>query len=137
MSDKPKTYVRFSLSRRIEHFTLLTSFVVLGTTGLPQMFPNSPISVFIVQALGGIENLYKIHHGMSVIVMFAVTYHMLTIAYHVFVLRSKWSMMLSPQDMKDGIQALLYNLGFAKAAPKNGPSVIANTLHSRNTFWSR
>ena len=96
------------------------------------MFPNSPISVFIVQALGGIENLYKIHHGMSVIVMFAVIYHMLTIAYHVFVLRSKWSMMLSLQDLKDGIQALLYNLGFAKSPPRMGRF----TFEEKMEYWA-
>ena len=69
MSAKPKTYERFSLARRIEHWILVLSFVTLAGTGLPQKYPNSPISVFIVRALGGVENLYDIHHFMSVFVL--------------------------------------------------------------------
>jgi len=132
MSEKPKTYIRFSLSRRIEHFTLLSTFIILAATGLPQKYPNSPISVFTVQLLGGIENLYKIHHYMTVIVMLAIIYHLLTIGYHVFVLRSKWSMMLFPQDIKDAIQALLYNVGFAKSPPKMGRF----TFEEKFEYWA-
>src|SRR5690349_20553154 len=98
---KPKTYVRFTLARRIEHIVLITTFVILAGTGLSQKYHNSPISAFIIKTLGGIENIYDIHHITSVVVMLAVTYHLLTIGYQVFVLRSKWSMMLYPQDMKD------------------------------------
>ncbi|MCC6300423.1 MAG: cytochrome b/b6 domain-containing protein [Anaerolineales bacterium] len=132
MSEKTKTYLRFPLSRRIEHILLLSTFILLAATGLPQKYPNSAASAFIAQILGGIENLYKIHHAATVVVMFAVTYHLLTIAYQVFVLRSKWSMMLYPQDMKDGLQALLYNLGFAKSPPKMG----RYTFEEKFEYWA-
>ena len=132
MSDKPKTYVRFTLSRRIEHILLLSTFIILAGTGLPQKYYNSPVSTFIVQSVGGIENLYNIHHYTSVIVMLVVIYHLLTIGYQVFVLRSKWSMMLYPQDMKDGLQALLYNIGLAKTAPKMG----RYTFEEKFEYWA-
>jgi cytochrome b subunit of formate dehydrogenase len=132
MSEKSNSFLRFPVSRRIEHVLLLTTFILLAATGLPQKYPLSPVSVFIAQTLGGIENLYKIHHAATVIVMFAVTYHLLTIGYHVFVLRSKWSMMLYPQDMKDGLQALLYNLGFAKSPPKMG----RYTFEEKFEYWA-
>jgi len=132
MNDKPKTYLRFPLSRRIEHILLLSTFIILAGTGLPQKYPNSPISVFIAQSLGGIENLYKIHHFTTVIVMLAIVYHMLTIAYYVFVMRSKWSMMMFPQDIKDALQALFYNLGFAKTAPKMG----RYTFEEKFEYWA-
>lgn len=132
MTEKGKWYVRFPLSRRIEHITLLSTFIILAATGLPQKYPNSPASVFIVQSLGGIENLYDIHHIASVIVMIAVTYHLLTIGYHVFVLRSKWSMMLTIQDMKDGLQALLYNVGLAKSHPRMG----RYTFDEKMEYWA-
>ena len=120
MSSQPRTYIRFPRSRRIEHIFLMISFITLASTGLPQKYPTSPASVFIVQALGGIENLRTIHHFMSILVMFAIIYHLLVVGYMVFVLRPPWSMMLSLQDMKDAMQALLYNLGFAKEYPKMG-----------------
>jgi cytochrome b subunit of formate dehydrogenase len=129
---KPKTYVRFTLARRIEHIVLITTFVILAGTGLSQKYHNSPISAFIIKALGGIENIYDIHHITSVVVMLAVTYHLLTIGYQVFVLRSKWSMMLYPQDMKDGLQALLYNIGLAKTAPRMG----RYTFEEKFEYWA-
>lgn len=132
MSEKAQTYVRFSLARRIEHITLLTTFIILAATGLPQKYPTSPISVFVVQSLGGIENLYDIHHYATVIVMFALIYHMLTIGYQVFVLRAQWSMMLFPQDIKDALQALFYNIGFAKSPPKMGRF----TFEEKFEYWA-
>ena len=132
MSEIPKMYVRFPLPRRIEHITLLSTFIILAATGLPQKYPTSPISVFIVQTLGGIENLYDIHHVATVIVMIAVIYHLLTIGYQVFVLRSRWSMMLSIQDVKDGLQALFYNLGFTKSHPKMG----RYTFDEKLEYWA-
>ena len=132
MSSQPRTYPRFPPSRRIEHIVLMVSFITLASTGLPQKYPNSPISVFIVQALGGIENLRAVHHFMSIIVMFAVIYHLLVLGYKAFVLRTPWSMMLSLQDMKDALQALLYNIGIARTYPKMG----RYTFEEKFEYWA-
>ena len=132
MSSQPRTYLRFPLSRRIEHIGLMLSFVTLASTGLPQKYPTSKISVFILQTLGGIENLRSIHHFMSTLVMFAVIYHLLVVGYKVFVLRTPWSMMLSLQDAKDGIHALLYNIGIAKTSPKMG----RYTFEEKFEYWA-
>ena len=132
MSEPIKTYLRFPLSRRIEHVLLFSTFIILAATGLPQKYPDSAVSQFVVRLLGGIDNLYTIHHAATVIVMIAATYHMLTIAYNVFVLRSTWSMMMYPQDMKDALQALLYNLGFAKSPPRMG----RYTFDEKMEYWA-
>lgn len=132
MSSRPRTYVRFPLARRLEHIGLMLSFTILATTGLPQKYPNSPVSVFVVQALGGIENLRNIHHITSILVMFAIIYHLLVMGYKIFVLRAPWTMMISLQDMKDGLQALLYNLGFAKTYPRMG----RYTFEEKFEYWA-
>lgn len=132
MSSQPRTYLRFPLSRRIEHIGLMLSFITLAATGLPQKYPTSQISVFIAQALGGAENIRAIHHSMSVLVMFAVIYHLLVMGYKVFVLRTPWSMMLSLTDAKDGIHALLYNIGIAKTSPKMG----RYTFEEKFEYWA-
>jgi formate dehydrogenase gamma subunit len=132
MSKQPRTYIRFPLSRRLEHIGLMLSFIILATTGLPQKYPSSDISLFIVRVLGGVENLRNIHHFTSVLVMFAVIYHLLIMGYNVMVLRAPWTMMLSLQDMKDGLQALLYNLGFAKTYPKMG----RYTFEEKFEYWA-
>jgi cytochrome b subunit of formate dehydrogenase len=64
--------------------------------------------------------------------MFAVIYHLLIMGYNVMVLRAPWTMMLSLQDMKDGLQALLYNLGFAKTYPKMG----RYTFEEKFEYWA-
>ena len=132
MSSQPRTYLRFPLSRRIEHIALMISFITLAATGLPQKYPSSNISLFVVRALGGIENLRAIHHFMSILVMVAIIYHLLVMGYKVFVLRTPWTMMLSLQDMKDALQALFYNLGFANAYPKMG----RYTFEEKFEYWA-
>jgi cytochrome b subunit of formate dehydrogenase len=132
MTRGPRTYERFPLSRRLEHIGLMVSFIILASTGLPQKYPNSPISVFIVQLLGGIENLRTIHHITSIFVMFAIIYHLLVMGYKMFVLRSPLTMMISLQDAKDGLQALLYNLGIAKSYPRMG----RYTFEEKFEYWA-
>jgi len=132
MTSQPRTYLRFPLARRIEHIGLMLSFITLAATGLPQKYPTSPVSVFIVQALGGVENIRTIHHSISLLVMFAIIYHLLVMGYQVFVLRTPWSMMLSLQDAKDGLQALLYNIGIAKTYPKMG----RYTFEEKFEYWA-
>src|SRR4030095_16849615 len=132
MSSQPRTYLRFPLSRRIEHIGLMLSFVTLASTGLPQKYPTSKISVFILEALGGVENIRTIHHSMSILVMFAIIYHLLVMGYKVFVLRAPLTMMISLQDAKDGLHALLYNIGIAKAYPKMG----RYTFEEKFEYWA-
>ena len=40
-----RTYERFPLARRIEHWTMMLSFTILAITGLPQRFSSSPVSI--------------------------------------------------------------------------------------------
>jgi len=125
-------YERFPIWRRIEHLTMLLSFSTLGLTGLPQRFPTSAVGVAIVQALGGIENLRTIHHVAAVVMMFGTAWHILVMGYSVMVLRDKMSMLPSLQDAKDGIQALLYNIGFVKEYPKMG----RYTFEEKMEYWA-
>ena len=125
-------YERFPIWRRIEHLTMLLSFSTLGLTGLPQRFPTSTVGVAIVQALGGIENLRAIHHVAAVVMMFGTAWHILVMGYSVMVLRDKMSMLPSLQDAKDGIQALLYNIGFVKEYPKMG----RYTFEEKMEYWA-
>ena len=132
MSRQSRTYTRFPLARRIEHIALMLSFITLASTGLPQKYPNSPVSVFVVQTLGGVENIRVIHHFTSVLVMLVIIYHLLVMGYKIFVLRQPLTMMISLQDAKDGLQALLYNIGIAKTEPKMG----RYTFEEKFEYWA-
>ncbi len=132
MNTVTKTYERFPLARRIEHWVMMLSFTLLGMTGLPQRFPDAGLSKAILNTLGGIETLRSIHHVAAIVMMFGTAWHILVMGYSVFVLRDKMSMLPSLQDAKDAIQALLYNIGFAKTYPQMG----RYTFEEKMEYWA-
>lgn len=127
-----RTYERFPLARRIEHLVMLLSFTTLGLTGLPQKFPTAPLSIAFVNILGGIETLRSIHHVAAIVMMLGTAWHILVFGYMGYVRRTRLSMLPSIQDIKDGWQALMYNLGFAKTFPQMG----RYTFEEKMEYWA-
>jgi cytochrome b subunit of formate dehydrogenase len=119
MSEQ-RTYLRFTLARRIEHVAMLLSFGMLALTGLPQKFPTWWISQALVGVLGGIETTRLIHHGAAVVLMFGTIWHILVAGYKMYVERTPLSMLPLLKDGKDAWQAFSYNLGMAKSRPQMG-----------------
>ena len=132
MSKKTTSYQRFPLARRIEHVIMLLSFGILGLTGLPQRYPLAGISVWFVNLLGGIENLRAVHHVSATVMMLGTAWHILVAGYKVFVLRERMSMLPSLQDVKDGWQALMHNIGLAKKFPQMG----RYTFEEKLEYWA-
>jgi len=128
----PRMYERFPLARRIEHLVMLLSFTTLGLTGLPQKFSSAPVSIAFVSILGGIENLRSIHHFAAIVMMLGTAWHILVFGYMAYVRRTRFSMLPSWQDIKDGWQALMYNLGFAKTFPQMG----RYTFEEKMEYWA-
>lgn len=127
-----RTYIRFPLARRIEHIVMLSSFTILGLTGLPQKFSTSPLSIAFVGLLGGIENLRWIHHNAAIVMMLGTAWHVLMFGYLAYVRHSRMTMLPSIQDIKDGWQALMYNLGFSKSLPQMG----RYTFEEKLEYWA-
>lgn len=115
-----RSYERFPLARRIEHWVMMLSFTILAITGLPQRFPSSSISIAFVGVVGGIETLRVIHHTAAILMMLGTAWHLLVFGYMAYVRRTRLSMLPSLQDVKDAWQALLYNIGRAKTPPQMG-----------------
>jgi len=132
MNRQTNFFQRFPLARRIEHLAMLLSFTTLGLTGLPQKFPTARASVAVVNLIGGIENLRFIHHTAAIILMLGTIWHLLVFGYMAYVRRTRMSMLPSLQDIKDGWQALLYNLGFAKSFPQMG----RYTFEEKMEYWA-
>ena len=127
-----RTYERFPLARRIEHWIMMLSFTTLAITGLPQRFSSSPISSAFVGLLGGIEALRTIHHIAAVVMMVGTAWHLLVFGYLAYVRRTRLTMLPSLQDVKDGWQALMYNIGRAKAPPQMG----RYTFEEKMEYWA-
>src|SRR3990172_12477891 len=127
-----RTYQRFPLARRIEHLAMLLSFTTLGLTGLPQKFSSAPLSIAFVNLLGGIESLRTIHHFAAVVMMLGTAWHIIVFGYMAYVRRTRLSMLPSLQDVKDGWQALMYNIGLAKSYPQMG----RYTFEEKMEYWA-
>ena len=118
MATSQRSYQRFSLPQRVEHFVLLLSFTLLGLTGIPQKYASAGISEWVIAAMGGIEAVRIIHRVSATVFVLQSVYHFIIVGYKLFVLRKSASMLPGLQDLKDAFQAFGHNLGIVKKAPK-------------------
>lgn len=106
--------VRLSFNQRVQHWLLLTSFIVLVLSGFALQYPDSWLS----SLLGG-EYLRRIIHRIAAVIMLTVgAYH---IAYLFFSKEGRlWlkDMAVRGKDFKDVIGNFGYYLGVSKARPK-------------------
>jgi len=131
-SQRPRTYDRFHWTQRVEHILLLTSFTMLGFTGLPQKFSTAGWAQALVHFFGGIETTRLIHHICAIILMFLAIYHILDIGYKIFVRRTRLSMLPGIQDIKDAFQSFFYNIGLSKKRPQMG----RYTFEEKAEYWA-
>jgi len=108
------SFIRFDLVQRVSHIVMLLSFTLLAITGLPQRFPNSPLSQWILNGFGGIESARQIHHISAVVLAAVSILHMLDLLYRLYVLRTPITIMPAVEDFKHLYQDVLYYLGFKK-----------------------
>jgi formate dehydrogenase gamma subunit len=127
-----RTYQRFPLARRIEHWVMMLSFTTLAITGLPQRFPASELSIAFVYLLGGIETLRVIHRTAAIVMMLGTAWHILVFGYLSYVRRTRLTMLPTLQDVKDAWQALMYNIGRAKTPPQMG----RYTFEEKMEYWA-
>jgi len=111
---------------------MLLSFSTLGLTGLPQKFADSGVAVWLVNLLGGIEAVRTIHHTAAIVMMLGTAWHILVAGYHLFVLNSQMSMLPALKDVRDGWNALLFNLGAARKYPQMG----RYTFEEKLEYWA-
>ena len=127
-----RTYERFPLARRIEHWIMMLSFTTLAITGLPQRFSSSPLSIAFVGMLGGIESLRTIHHIAAIVMMLGTAWHLLVFGYLSYVRRTRLTMLPTFQDAKDAWGALMYNIGRAPSPPQMG----RYTFEEKMEYWA-
>jgi formate dehydrogenase subunit gamma len=114
----PKQFVRFNVSQRLEHLSMMISFTTLVVTGLPQKFFGAGISQAIILGLGGIDNTRLVHRTFAIIFCLEGLYHLCTIAYSILRSRFVPSMVPGKKDVVDAMEAFKYCIGAASEEPK-------------------
>jgi formate dehydrogenase gamma subunit len=125
-------YVRFTISERVEHWIFITSFIILGITGMVQRYSEVPISKWIVSLVGGIENLRWLHHAAAIATMLIVIYHIGALGYRIYVNRARLTMLPVLNDITNVYHAFLYYSGRRKEPPQQG----RYTFEEKVEYWA-
>jgi formate dehydrogenase gamma subunit len=117
MAEQKTFYARFTISERLEHWVMTLSFITLAATGLPQRYALSALSDVIIGGLGGIETVRIIHRVAATVFLSVTLWHFVAVAYRVYVLRTRLTMLPTLKDVTDFLDATRYNLGMAREHP--------------------
>ena len=128
-------YKRFSVVYRIEHWVLTVSFGLLALTGLVQIYYATNLAQAVVGGFGGIEVVRIVHRVAAVVMMLETIYHLGHLGYRVFVLRVPMSMLPGVEDVRNGVNTLLYNLDRRKERPQEGFYTFAEKLEYWAVVW--
>lgn len=131
-AEMRKTYLRFSLSERVEHWIFISAFIVLGITGLVQRYSEYDISKWVVSVVGGVENLRWIHHAAAIITMLIVIYHIGAVGYRIYVQRARLTMLPVVNDVVSVYHSALYYLGIRKEPAQQG----RYTFEEKVEYWA-
>lgn len=112
--DKGRTFIRFTLSQRIEHAIQIVSFSTLVLTGICQKYNTHVSAEWIIHALGGIESVRTIHRFMGALLVLESIFHVLVIAWNFGIKKRKSEMLPRFQDARDALHMILYFIGVRK-----------------------
>jgi cytochrome b subunit of formate dehydrogenase len=135
MAEPQRTYTRFTLSHRLQHWVMTLSFTVLAITGLPQRYALTPWAEWIIASLGGIEAVRIIHRASAAVFILITLYHFVALAYRVFVLRVRMTMLPALKDATDLLDAIRYNLGLARQHPRFPRYSFVEKLEYWSLIW--
>ena len=111
---------RFDINQRIQHWGLMTSFLILVLTGLPIKFYESAVSQWWVNLWGGIEVIRSTHHFFAWFIGFVCLYHLIYLGYSMLILRKPFPRKIipNPQDFVNLYNEMLYFFGIKKEKPQ-------------------
>lgn len=112
-------YLRMSLNERLQHATLVVSFLTLVVTGFALKFPEAWWVAWVRNIYPSAFNLRSaVHRIAGVVMVVASLYH---VYYLAFVPRGRQllkDLLPGPQDLRDAIGMMKYNFGFAATKPR-------------------
>jgi cytochrome b subunit of formate dehydrogenase len=132
-----ESVVRFDVHQRIQHFLMMSSFIVLALTGLPQKFSDLGVSQWWVGSLGGLETVRIIHRTAGLTMLADCLYHLAYLSYRIGVQRrlEPLGMIPTPKDMGDAARSILYYLGLTPQKPSFGRYSYLEKFDYWAVFW--
>ena len=129
--------VRFDAHQRIQHFLMMSSFIALALTGLPQKFSDLGVSQWWVSSLGGLETVRVIHRTAGLTMLADCVYHLAYLSYRIGVQRrlEPLGMIPTPKDMLDAARSILYYLGLTPEKPAFGRYSYLEKFDYWAVFW--
>jgi formate dehydrogenase gamma subunit len=128
-------FLRFALEYRLEHWVFAISFIILGITGLIQKYFEFPLSLTLIELMGGIINVRVIHRVAATVMMISVVYHLGVVTYRIYVKRYRLSMLPSLADAINMVGWFLYNLGLKKERPQEGRYTYGEKMEYWAVVW--
>jgi cytochrome b subunit of formate dehydrogenase len=135
MAERQKTYPRFGVSQRVQHWVMMLSFTLLAITGLPQRYALADWAEWMIDAMGGIETVRFIHRVSAVVFILVAAFHFVSLAYGIFVKRGRMTMLPGLRDVTDMLDAVRYNLGLAKRHPRFPHFSVAEKIEYWSLIW--
>ena len=119
--ENEKSFIRFDLKQRAQHWFMILSFTLLTITGIPMRFPDQVCSKYVYFLFGGLYGARIVHRTSALIMILLGLYHLYYIfsllIKHKFNISEAWPMIPNKKDAKDWYYTSLYYFGFKKKLP--------------------
>jgi len=136
-NEGEEAIVRFETHQRIQHFLMMSTFIALALTGLPQRFSELGASQWWVSTLGGLESVRTIHRAAGVIMLLDCVYHVGYLFVRIGVQRrfGAFQMIPTPRDVKDAFHMVRFFLGLESEKPRFGRFSYLEKFDYWAVFW--
>jgi len=136
-AEKDSYVTRFDVHQRIQHILMITSFLTLAFTGLPQKTHMVGASQWWIALLGGLEMVQMIHRIAAGVMFFDGFYHVVYLMHGILVGKKMQPlhMIPMPKDVKDFLQMALYFCGLREERPKFGRFSYLEKFDYFAIFW--
>jgi len=106
------TYLtRFSVRQRVEHVLVMSFFIILSVTGLPQKYFDAAWARWFINLMGGIDHMRWFHRIAGLSFATLTAWHIMFAIGAVAAGRSALSIVPNRKDFDDAIQMMRYYLG--------------------------
>ncbi len=129
------TPLRLTLSERLQHALLLTSFITLVVTGFMLKFPDTFWAAPLVSAERSFPVRGLIHRIAGVVLIGAGFYHLIYLLFTAEGRQSLRAMLPKVRDARDAVVTVGYNLGYRHQAPRYKKFNYAEKIEYWSLVW--